>query len=279
MPWCPKCKMEYIEGISVCPDCGSPLVDGKEAVQKSSLLPVFSGEEDAAERIAQFLDYSGIQSVTAGEPNADGYPVLVSEKEYDEAMKFVHVFLYKETESAALTEEQQKQTEDAFERAPAPYVKKADKYEDMRSSAFTLLGVGALGAIFMTAKFAGLLPFSFGSASLLFDIVMSAIFLFFLITGVSSLKRAKTIKGEISQEVTATNEITEWFLSEYTASSIDEASAIDDGTPDELKYFQRIAYIKNEVNTRLTELDDSYLEDLADNLYQSLYETENTNVL
>lgn len=27
MPWCPKCKNEYREGIQVCADCGSPLVE------------------------------------------------------------------------------------------------------------------------------------------------------------------------------------------------------------------------------------------------------------
>ena len=27
MPWCPKCKNEYIEGITTCTDCGVDLVD------------------------------------------------------------------------------------------------------------------------------------------------------------------------------------------------------------------------------------------------------------
>lgn len=25
MPWCPKCKTEYVEGTEICPDCGGPL--------------------------------------------------------------------------------------------------------------------------------------------------------------------------------------------------------------------------------------------------------------
>ena len=27
MPYCPKCDMEFVEGITVCTDCGGPLVD------------------------------------------------------------------------------------------------------------------------------------------------------------------------------------------------------------------------------------------------------------
>lgn len=27
MPWCPKCKNEYQDGIHICSDCGCELVD------------------------------------------------------------------------------------------------------------------------------------------------------------------------------------------------------------------------------------------------------------
>ncbi len=41
---------------------------------------------------------------------------------------------------------------------------------------------------------------------------------------------------------------------------------------EEMKYFHRTEFIKQELNTKLTELDDSYLEDLTENLYHSLFE-------
>ena len=27
MAWCPKCRNEYVEGVTVCADCQVPLVD------------------------------------------------------------------------------------------------------------------------------------------------------------------------------------------------------------------------------------------------------------
>ena len=30
MPYCPKCDMEFVEGIKICSDCGGPLVESKE---------------------------------------------------------------------------------------------------------------------------------------------------------------------------------------------------------------------------------------------------------
>jgi len=33
MPVCPNCKYEYFEGITICPDCNTPLVD-EESLKK-----------------------------------------------------------------------------------------------------------------------------------------------------------------------------------------------------------------------------------------------------
>ena len=30
MPYCPKCDMEFIDGITICSDCGGPLAESKE---------------------------------------------------------------------------------------------------------------------------------------------------------------------------------------------------------------------------------------------------------
>lgn len=34
MPYCPKCDMEFIDGITTCTDCGGPLVESEEAYKK-----------------------------------------------------------------------------------------------------------------------------------------------------------------------------------------------------------------------------------------------------
>ncbi len=33
MPICPNCDYEYVKGITICPDCGAPLVDEKYFVK------------------------------------------------------------------------------------------------------------------------------------------------------------------------------------------------------------------------------------------------------
>ena len=33
MPYCPRCDMEFVDGITVCTDCGGPLVESEEAAR------------------------------------------------------------------------------------------------------------------------------------------------------------------------------------------------------------------------------------------------------
>ena len=58
MAWCPKCKNEYREGITVCPDCGETLVSEEELTDWTSVL---FGEQDEMEKLKDFLTYNGIR--------------------------------------------------------------------------------------------------------------------------------------------------------------------------------------------------------------------------
>ena len=38
MPWCPKCKNEYVDGVKTCVDCGCDLVGSLEEMEKEGLI-------------------------------------------------------------------------------------------------------------------------------------------------------------------------------------------------------------------------------------------------
>ena len=47
MPYCPKCDMEFIDGITICSDCGGPLVESKEAADAMRLQEQLEQEKAA----------------------------------------------------------------------------------------------------------------------------------------------------------------------------------------------------------------------------------------
>ena len=70
MPYCPKCDMEFVEGITVCTDCGGPLYESEEAAKAAM------AEERAKERArelarekAMYEEY--LKSIAAGDESGD----------------------------------------------------------------------------------------------------------------------------------------------------------------------------------------------------------------
>lgn len=103
MPWCPKCKNEYREGITVCADCGTALVD--DIAEEVVLEKVFTTTDEAiANHFVEFLKYSDIQSGTMEAGEEGEYIVSVGEKDLKQAKKLFKGFAITESENAVKRE-------------------------------------------------------------------------------------------------------------------------------------------------------------------------------
>lgn len=112
MPWCPKCRLEYREGITVCADCNSPLVEESELADEKQELCSYETKE-VLEQMNEFLRFS---EVTSGEiiySEEDGLWYLkVAAKDRKKAQKLYHGFMLgemdrkKELEEHMLPEEE-----------------------------------------------------------------------------------------------------------------------------------------------------------------------------
>lgn len=98
MPWCPKCKNEYVEGIKICADCGAELVDSLEETKRK---PLIFGEREQMERLKKFLEYSGLETVSITEDEKEEvFELHVGEEERQKASMAVRIFLQQEAEAA-----------------------------------------------------------------------------------------------------------------------------------------------------------------------------------
>ena len=59
MPYCPKCDMEFVEGVTVCTDCGGPLVESREAAQAQKAAEKEKREQEKNRgKMKGFLGYA-----------------------------------------------------------------------------------------------------------------------------------------------------------------------------------------------------------------------------
>jgi len=179
MPWCPKCKLEYVEGIKVCPDCNVELVD--ELKQEEEVVDEFS----------------------------DALTDEVSEALEEEMPNDIDKLTPEEMEAIMLRAQQLKN----FEENPV-YKSKKDKLLNNKSAYGVLIVSGLLGLIVILLDILGVitLPLSGSSRTLTF-IVLGVLFGVFLFTGFLSLGSVKRLKPEVEKEEKLIDDIVSFIKS------------------------------------------------------------------
>lgn len=306
MPWCPKCKEEYKEGIFVCPDCKVDLVDNLENEKnaENEFVPVFTFEtKDLAEKFASYLNYSGIIAIQEDAEN-DNITISVREKDIKKAKKYFSAFYSVETSNALAKEfeemkeatttednsvydwsreddsEYSKKTDDEeIEKElndilpdTEPYEKRSDKANDSFSTSIIFMVFGVVGIVIVALSALGIIKFLNGPV---FFIVSTLLFLGFIFVGITSFKSYKKYKEEAAQEEELTKQLNEWLAVNFTRDDLNELTKkIDAEIPDasqEIKYFRISSEIKALITGQFGEIDGAYLDYIAEDFFSNTF--------
>ena len=167
--------------------------------------------------------------------------------------------------------EESKQPENA-KKAYTQYMDSAERAEDNRSSAWTLLVIGGLGMVVMILGMFGMLPFSVSNPYMFYGI-MSALFVLFIVMGFVSMKNAKIFAKKAESENTLKDTVLKWCNENLTAQKIDSHIQDIENTAEEEVCLKRYAVMKYLINHQFMNLDQGFVDRLIDNeLYDQIFE-------
>lgn len=265
MPYCPKCKNEYREGIKVCADCGCELV-----TEQTGEKVLTFGEQEDMEALSDFLQFHKVEGIRISHDEKDDtYELYVAEKDIQKAAKLKALFV--EEMSKKLKEEREE--EESPIKPSALYEDNAAKAEENKSSAYTLLCVGILGLVVVFLGMFGILPIRLSGLSMYMVYgIMSVLFLLFIIMGLVSMKSYHVFAGKAASENTLRDSVEKWCLENLKGEELDkELFAPCEELSEEEKYFRRNALLKEKISTQFMNLEDSFLDNLADDLYGEIF--------
>lgn len=232
MPYCPRCDMEFVEGITVCSDCKGPLVESEEAArelkrqeeQQKQLELEAQLEKQAAEFEADFI---------SEEPSEEKLPPMSAQV----------------------------------------FVKKEQKYEDLKSSVSAFLVVGILLTAAAVVGWSGIvsLPFA-GFQRILVLSALTCMGVFALIVAVRSAQEAKKLAPQIAAENRRTKELVQWFLDTYTPEDIDREIPDSEFLPPEELSLKRFQLMQDLLITHHDLPDPAYVDVLCEEIYGTLFE-------
>lgn len=256
MPYCPKCDMEFIDGITTCSDCGGVLVSSKEVADAMK-------RQEAQEALArQQAEYEAMQAAWAAEMAGADDAGEDDGTAADADRTSIH------------TDERVATQGNAPRIRPRVYVTKAQQYDDLKSSASAFWLVGGILLAFAVLWFAKVinLPIT-GTSRIISQTVILLLGLASLVVAAVSARSAKSVAGQIADEETVTRQLIQWFTDSYTGEQLDAQILTEFGdlVPEELS-LKRFELIQDIVITTHDIADQAYVDLIAEDIYSQLYQ-------
>lgn len=266
MPYCPRCDMEFVEGVSVCSDCKGPLLSSPEeakALQKEA-------EQKALEEAQNlFRDYFPDEDLSEEELRER----IMAEENLPEGMADE-----KARRESGLPEEVLCEMNQAGKQQRPPssvYVKKSERYQDMNSSASAFLLIGCTALLLSVLIFTHIIPLT-GMSRFSFGGVLGIMGIGCLVVCVKTKKDAAGMKAQADEENQKTQELIQWFLQKHSARELDEQLAAEQGknadcTPEELS-LKRFSLIQDYLAVEQDLPDPAYIDALSEEIYSRMFE-------
>lgn len=263
MPYCPKCDMEFIEGITTCSDCGGPLVESKEVADAMKA-------KEREERLAQQrAEYEAMQAALMDETDGADEEAYLSDTDDGELTPAAP---YGDT--PGLNDALRQQNSGKVREHTQVYVKKSQQYDDLKSSAFAFFLVGGALLVFSLLCWTNIirLPMA-GLSGIISRSVMTLLGLGSLFVAVTSSQSAKKVKGQIADEEQATRQLIDWFTANHNGEQLDRQILGESGdlSPEELS-LKRFELIQDLIITNHDITDQAYVDALAEEIYGKVYE-------
>lgn len=285
MPWCPKCKTEYREGIEVCADCGNPLVKSlnEEDLTKDACCLLY-GEEMQVKMIEEHLIKEGFSSAFTMPKKADRkgdfqmqpgsvYELFVSPEEKEGAVKCAAEFMHSTSPKEDEVDVSSAGSRGTNRRGIVhEYKSTKERYSDMKSTGIMLICFGVAGLAFMLLVIFQVISLHFSTfGAIIAYSVMGAFFGTLLIYGIITLFGAKKLNATGDEETKQVDALNAWCEKNLKKEEI-EANFPGD-SDDETVYFARYEYMEEAIRKEFPDLKEDFLEYYIELMYGKYFES------